>query len=342
MEQIHGGDIYKNPGVLDFSVNVNPLRMPESVIRAAKEAAALCAHYPDMHKGALIGALSRYENVPEEYIIAGNGAAELIFAFAFALKADKALIAVPCFSEYERAFLAAGSRIVKYRMPGLEIKEDIFEYLTDDTDAVFLCSPNNPTGFLIEKGLLKEIADTCKKRNIVLMIDECFLGFVSDEERFSLKGYIKDNDKIFVLDSFTKKYAMPGLRLGYGLCSDMLLTEKMKACLQPWNISLVAQAAGIAALKEEEYLNSARALIKEQKKYMKAEMEKIGLEVFGSKANFIFFKGPEGLCEACLKEGILIRDCSGYEGLENGFYRAAVLKEPENRLFLDTLRSVLS
>lgn len=342
MKQIHGGDIYKTPGVLDFSVNVNPLRTPESVIRAAKEAAALCAHYPDMHKEALIGALSKYENIPEEYIIAGNGAAELIFAFAFALKADKALIAVPCFSEYERAFSAAGSRIVKYRMPGLEVKEDILEYLTDDTNAVLLCSPNNPTGALIEKGLLLKIAGICKSRGAFLMLDECFLAFADDGERSSLKEYIKENDRIFVLDSFTKKYAMPGLRLGYGLCSDMLLTEKMKACLQPWNISLVAQAAGLAALKEEEYLNSARALIKEQKKYMKAEMEKIGLEVFGSKANFIFFKGPEGLCEDCLKEGILIRDCSGYEGLENGFYRAAVLKESENRLLLDTLRRVLS
>lgn len=342
MEQIHGGDIYKNPGVLDFSVNVNPLGTPESVMRAAKEAAALCAHYPDMHKEALIGALSRYENVPEEYIIAGNGAAELIFAFAFALKADKALIAVPCFSEYERAFSAAGSRIVKYRMPGLEVKEDILEYLTDDTNAVLLCNPNNPTGALIEKGLLLKIAGICKSRGAFLMLDECFLAFADDGERSSLKEYIKENDRIFVLDSFTKKYAMPGLRLGYGLCSDTLLTEKMKACLQPWNISIVAQAAGIAALKEEEYLNSARALIKEQKKYMKAEMEKIGLEVFGSKANFIFFKGPEGLCEDCLKEGILIRDCSGYEGLENGFYRAAVLKESENCLLLDTLRRVLS
>ena len=342
MKQIHGGDIYKYPGVLDFSVNVNPLGMPESVARAAKEAAALCARYPDMHKGELIGALSEYENVPEEYIIAGNGAAELIYAFAFALKADKALIAVPCFSEYERALLAAGSRVVKYRMPGLEVKEDILEYLTEDTNAVLLCSPNNPTGNVIEKELLIKIANICKSRRIFLMLDECFLAFADDEERSSLKGYIKENDWIFILDSFTKKYAMPGLRLGYGLCSDMLLTEKMEACLQPWNISLAAQAAGIAALKEEEYLNSARALIKEQKKYMKAEMEKAGLKVFGSKANFIFFKGPEGLCEACLKEGILIRDCSGYEGLENGFYRAAVLKEPENRLFLDTLRRILS
>lgn len=338
---IHGGDIYTNNVVLDFSSNVNPLGTPGSVIKAAAESLKNAAHYPDAGNTALLAALCGYEDVKPENIIPGNGAAELIFTFVRALKPKKALIFVPSFAEYGRALRSEGCDIIKYTSGDFYIHEDILSCLTDDIDAVFLCNPNNPTGFLICENLLKEIVYICRKNGIYLLLDECFLDFTEGAQDLSMKSMLAENDRLFILKSFTKRYAMAGLRLGYGLCSDHVLLERMHASMQPWNISLPAQTAGAAALKEEEYVNAARRIVNEQRECLKSQMEETGLQVFDSKANFIFFKGPEGLYESCLERGILIRDCSNYDGLCRGYYRIAVRTEPENEILLDAFRDII-
>ena len=338
---VHGGDIYTNNVVLDFSSNVNPLGTPDSVIKAAAESLKNSAHYPDAGNTALLAAAGVYEQTKPENIIFGNGAAELIFTFVHAVSPERALLAVPSFAEYARALSAYGCETVRYFSDDLYIHEDILDQLTEDIDAVFLSNPNNPTGFLICEKLLKEIVQICQKNGIYLLLDECFLDFTEKAQELSMKSMLAENDRLFILKSFTKRYAMAGLRLGYGLCSDHILLERMHASLQPWNISLPAQTAGAAALKEEEYVNTARAIVNEQREYLKLQMEKTGLQIFDSKANFIFFKGPERLYESCLERGILIRDCSNYEGLCPGYYRTAVRTEHDNKILLDTFRDII-
>ena len=133
-------------------------------------------------------------------------------------------------------------------------------------------------------------------------------------------------------------YGMPGLRLGYGLCSDSVLLRKMEEAVQPWNVSQPAQMAGIAACKEQAFAAKTRAYISSERMFLKEELEKLGFYVYPSKANYLFFEAPVDLYERCLEEQILIRDCSNYRGLEKGYYRIAVKSHEENLELLQILK----
>lgn len=341
-KQIHGGDVYRNPDVLDFSSNVNPLGPPANVLKAAADSLKNIEHYPDVMNTSLISALSKCEQVPEEYIVLGNGAAEVIFSYVRAVKPKKALLPAPTFAEYGLALSSADCDVITYPMKDLMVGDDILEFLDKGVDVVFLCNPNNPTGFLIEPELLRKTAAVCQEKGIYLMLDECFLDFADKGKEHSLKSMLKEWDRLFILRSFTKLYAMAGLRLGYGLCANPDLLGKMEAVCQPWNISIPAQAAGEAALKEEAYVKEALDIVKAQRKYLKEEMKKTGLKVYDSKANYIFFEGPEDLYERCLKRGVLIRDCSNYPGLKEGCFRVAVRRKQENDRLLEVLRQCMA
>ena len=151
----------------------------------------------------------------------------------------------------------------------------------------------------------------------------------------------KEFKNMMILKAFTKIYAMPGLRLGYAICSDRTVIEKMEAMLQPWNVSVPAQMAGNAALDEEAFVQMTRAFIGQERIWMKKEMERIGIKTFDSKANYLFFKGPKNLAQYCKKYGILIRDCSIYEGLSNGYYRVAVRRREENEKLISCLEKAV-
>lgn len=340
-EQIHGGDIYRHPQALDFSSNINPLGTPESVIDAAAESLKRIANYPDIAYTELKQALAAYEHQPESFIICGNGAAELIFSLVLALRPSRAVVPAPTFAEYRQALKAAGCEVITCPMEDLRLGENLFSFLTKDTDLLFLCNPNNPTGFLMEPDLLNRIVNHCRKQNIFLVVDECFLDFVEEGERFSLKPLIRENHGLFLLKAFTKRYAMAGIRLGYGICSNENLLQEMGSVTQPWNVSIPAQAAGVTALKEKDYVEKAKKIVREERAFLKEEMRRLGLTVYDSLANYIFFQGPEDLYERCLKEGILIRDCGNYPGLDKGYFRTAVKMHPENLQLIAVLKKVL-
>lgn len=342
-QYIHGGDIYRHPHVLDFSANINPLGTPEAVIRAAQESMTRAAHYPDAHQEKLKRALSEYEKVPEEWLICGNGAAELIFVLVQAVRPKKALIPAPTFAEYEQALRGVDCE-VSYELlkeeTGFRLGEEILNRLTEDLDIIFLCNPNNPTGLLTDEGLLEKIADVCEQRDILLVIDECFLDFVEGQERLTLKRKLKDGRKLFILKAFTKRYAMAGLRLGYGISADAELLDAMAQRLQPWNVSIPAQEAGVAALGENAYVEKAKKIVKQEKGYLIRELRKLGYQVYDSCANYIFFKGESDLHKKLLQEQVMIRDCSNYPGLTGGYYRIAVRLHQENERLLEAIRKV--
>ncbi len=343
-EQIHGGDIYTKAYRIDFSANMNPLGMPRLVAEAACEGVRRSENYPDVHCRALRKAIAGSENVPEEWVVCGNGAAELIFALVWAVRPKKALLAAPGFAEYEQALRCVDCRITFYpcrEENGFALREDYLEYLTEDMDLVFLCNPANPTGVLIEPELLERIADRCREREILLVVDECFNGLLERGEELSLKGRLDAQPGLFLLRAFTKLYAMAGLRLGYGLCADEGLLERLRKVLQPWNVSLPAQMAGIAAVQEREYVARSRAYVAKEREFLRQGLRVLGLKTYDSMANFLFFSGPEGLCERCAEEGILIRDCQNYRGLGPGYYRIAVRTREENQELLRALGKIL-
>lgn len=338
---IHGGDIYGKAVEMDFSANLNFLGMPDSVRQAAKEGVDASIHYPDPQCRALRAALAEAEQIPEEQILCGNGAADLIFGLALAVKPKKALVWAPGFNEYEQALRAVDCSVGYLplrREEGFAYRVEALEAVTPEVDMLFFCNPQNPTGQTASADFLEALLDRCQETGTLCVADECFLEFLDEEERFSAKPALAYMENLFVLKAFTKLYAMPGLRLGYGLCSNGELLQRMREVLQPWSVSVPAQRAGVAALGETEYVRRTQALVRQERRFLKEQMRELGCKIYGSKANFVFFQGPEDLAAFCLDRGILIRDCRNYQGLGPGYYRAAVRSREENTRLLEVLR----
>lgn len=340
----HGGYVYENKDIIDFSANINPFGMPKGVIRAAWEGVVHSNQYPDPYCTSLRCAISRDRNIPENFILCGNGAADLIFSLALALKPRKALIAIPTFYEYEQALKTVGCEIAYFVMEEeqeFSLQEVFLTKIEKDLDIIFLCNPNNPTGNIIKKSFLQRVIQECEKKDIWLIVDECFMDFVEDGAKDSVMDEIITSSRLFVLKAFTKLYAMPGLRLGYGISSNLELMKCVKEVLQPWNVSLPAQRAGVAALKEKEYVDESLKMIRKEKKYLIEELHNMKIKTYGSHANYIFFQANSGLYEACLRRGFMIRDCSNYPGLRDGFYRIAVKRQEDNEALMKALKEVV-
>ncbi len=343
-KHIHGGNVYQYQNCIDFSANCNPLGTPEGVKAAIAASLDHLADYPRVGCAPLKAAIANREQMQAEQIICGNGAAELIFSLCHAKKPKKALVAAPTFAEYEQALDSVDCEVEHFFLKEEEdfrITERILKNLLPGLDLVFLCNPNNPTGLLIDRELLTQILEKCTELGIFLVVDECFLDFVECPEEHTLKGMLEDHRNLFLLKAFTKRYAMAGVRLGYGLCSDERLLKRMEQMTQPWNVSTMAQEAGMAALKETEYVKEGRNLVFREREFLKEKMKELGLFCFPSQANYLFFKGPKQLFEACVSRGILIRDCSNYPGLGEGYYRIAVKKHEANEKLICVLQEVL-
>lgn len=336
----HGGDIYSHGNVLDFSANINFRGMPESVKEAARAGIDCSVRYPDAACGKLREAIAVREQVKKDWIICGNGAADLIFSLVLAQKPKKALVTAPAFFEYEQALRTVGCEVQYYYLKeskGFLLQPDILQRICPKTDLVFLCNPNNPTGISIPPKLLEDILSRCRECSALLALDECFLDFLEDGENLSMKKYLAKSKNLFILKAFTKMYAMAGLRLGYGLSGDIALLERIRKMRQPWNVSIPAQMAGIAAAGEVEFAAKSRRVIKKEREFLRRELEKMGYRIVGGEANYLFFLGPRNLYERCLHAGILIRDCGNYEGLNPGWYRVAVKSREENQRLLAVL-----
>lgn len=344
-ENPHGGDLYGRTISLDFSANTNPLGTPPAVRQAVIDAAELLNQYPDPYCRALIAALADFEQVPASYILCGCGAAELIFSFCAAVKPRRALELAPTFSEYATALEAMGATVDRYPLEavnGFSLTDTFLSFLVaGQWDALFLCNPNNPTGQTIPHPLLEEILNLCQKKPMRLFVDECFLDLTDGGRDLSLKSQLKDHPELFILKAFTKSYGMAGLRLGYCLSGDSALLQAMGRTVQPWNVSLPAQAAGVAALGEREFLRHTRAVIHQERTWLRSALEGLGLRVFPSQANYLLVKGPVGLCENLMENGILARSCANYHGLSPAFLRLAVKRHEENETLINALRDML-
>ena len=336
-ENPHGGALDKR--ILDFSSSVNPLGPPESVIKVARESLEGIGRYPDPHAAELIEAISGFEGLPKDYILCGNGASEIIYSYCSAIGVKHGLEIAPTFSEYEAAVTAFGGEMKRYLCSaedGFTLCEDFISSLKENegtpVDTLFICNPNNPTGRLFSKDSIKGILDGCREKGIRVFIDECFMDLSSGD--WSSKEFLMDYPNIFLLKAFTKTFAMAGLRLGYGLTSDKNLLRKMSEISPPWNISAVAQAAGVEALKELGYIKKAKELIRIEREYLLKELKALGLEPVPSEANFILFFSPQEVAA----NGIAIRDCSNFYGLGQGWYRIAVKRREENIKLIEALK----
>src|SRR5699024_5469571 len=294
--------------LLDFSANVSPLGLPAGVAAALAGCASGCDRYPDPLCRELTAAIARAERVPAEWVLCGNGAADLIWRGALALRPGRALVTAPAFAEYEAALAAVGCRVERYALreaEGFRLDEGFLEAIRPGVGMVFLCEPNNPTGLTSPRPLLLRVLERCRQAGALLVADECFGDFLADPAAHTLKGALEGGG-LLLLKAFTKLYGMAGVRLGYGLCADPALLATLRAAGQPWAVSTPAQAAGLAALKETGYVQAVRALIADQRPRLAAGLAALGCQVLPGEANYLLFRCGTPLAEPLRRRGILL------------------------------------
>lgn len=349
VKYIHGGDIYKYDNkILDFSANINPLGMPDTAKNAIINGIDKYEAYPDYSSRQLRNALSIFYNFDADKIVCGNGAADLIFRICLALRPKKVLIPSPTFSEYEEAAKISGGVVHNHilrEQENFDVTLEIIESIDKDTDMVFLCSPNNPTGRAVDLRIIEAILIKLQENKGILVLDQCFVHFLLDEDEYFAINLLKKYDNLIILGAFTKIFAMAGLRLGYALFGSKDIAAKIENTLQPWAVSTVASEAGCAALSRD-FINKTKQYVKEQRDFLTNSLSDIGIRVFESQANYILIKSDQNildgdLADEALKHGVLIRKCSNFRGLSSFFFRIAVRTEEENKIFVEVLESVI-
>lgn len=346
MELTHGGDIYSfaeaHAGALplDFSANINPFGTPEAVQRAMHEALGQSAHYPDPLCRALRRAIGAREAVDSNWLYCGAGAADVLDRLARVIKPRCALLAAPTFAAYEQSLGDCAFRFHLLReKEQFTLTSRILTDITDEIDAVYLCNPNNPTGQAADPDLLEAVARRCAAQNTWLIVDECFLDFLPAGQ--SLKPLLEKMPRLVLLRAYTKIFAVPGVRLGYCMTSNTPLIERLYAAGQPWNVSVVAQACGVAAARESEFVRASAEKIAQARTALSRGLRARGMTVYPADANFLLFRAPvTDLCEKLAAHGILVRDCANFRGLWAGFYRVAVRSHEENERLLAALDRV--
>ena len=346
----HGGRIRKiasrmgaDDELLDFSANINPLGAPplDDVIRREMR---WISHYPDNEYNEFKQAASAFVGVDTENIVPGNGSSELIRLFAEMIieEGDTVVIPVPTFGEYETQSRLFGADIAY--IDQLDKSPVIDNSLLKDAKAVFICNPNNPTGTLLPRQEVVDLARRCEFHQTFLLVDEAFIE-LSDPDQ-SVATMAPGMEYLFVMRSLTKSFGVPGIRLGFGV-ANRTLAEVMDKTRIPWSIGTIGAAAGAHLLGETEHIEKSRRYIKGELRWLKDELERLGLEPVESSVNFILVKieatgfSSEELTERMLKERILVRDCSSFVGMGTSYIRVAVRKREENERLVSAMRRVL-
>lgn len=348
---IHGGDVYtegvlKGKELLDFSSNINPLGVPESFSSNIHEALKNILRYPDIKYRETIKNLSEYTGFSEEKFILGNGASEIISQAIEFFRDKKVLIVVPSFLEYEiNAEKYCCEIEFSYLNADMKIDyKDILEKVKN-SEVLIIANPNNPDGGVINKVKFKTILEFCEENNKKIIIDEAFIEFTGNNEDSYLKE-IKNYKSIFIIRALTKFFAMPGIRFGFGICSDKEFLNKLKIMQNPWNINSFAETAVKYVLKDTIYINESIKIIEKEREFFCQSLNKLNIvdKVYKTKANFILvkLKSIDGikLYDLCLDKDVLIRIADNFRGLDKSFVRFAVKSREDNLKLLGILKSI--
>ncbi len=329
-----------NPdAVLDFSVNSNPFG-PSPMVRAAIAKVPL-DRYPDRECLALRRTLADRLSVSPDQIVVGNGTAELIWlaAFAFFKTGEDVLILGPTFGEYERTARLMSANPVQWKaLPITGFTLDVAEItrMLDAADyrAVFLCNPNNPTGQTLPPETILSWADTHPRT--LFLVDEAYLSFVAGQG--SVVPTLLPN--LLVLRSMTKDFALAGLRLGYAL-GDERLIQALTTVRPAWNVNGLAQAAGLAALADENYYQVTLAQLRQEKDFLQNGLVALGFTPVPSQTHFFLLPvhNAARFRQDLLPHGILVRDCTSF-GLPE-FIRISPRTRKQNQRLLNCLQQTV-
>ena len=338
----HGGDVYGNPGAIDFSASLNPAGMPPSARQALVDHVDAFEHYPDPLCRELTAAIARFEGVAESWVVPTAGATDAFARLCAALHPREALVCAPGYSGYEQALEQCGCAVRRHFLraeEGFLVTERLADSLDHALDLVFIANPNNPTGRCVAPSVLRACLELAQGLGIVVVLDECFID-LSEGQRSN--GLLEEFDNLVIVKALTKTFALAGLRVGYALSADQELVQRLGQAGQPWAVSVPAQLAGVASLTDKTYLPRSLELIRRERERLIAALTSHGLSVVPSDTNYLLFQGPVGLAERLLDQGVLIRSCDNFDGLGELWYRIAVRTERENAQLIAALEEVLA
>src|SRR6266850_3421218 len=358
-QPIHGGNIYKVAQeqripverIMDFSASINPLGPPASVLRTIRSALKQIVHYPDPDCWQLRQELSQQCGVNSDMILVGNGSTELIHLLPRVLGIKSALIIGPTFEEYAQALMATGSlvqyvharREERFRPPVNDVLRELSAKRTR-FDAVFLCNPNNPTGQVMNRPAIYELAEMVERQHGWLIVDEAFIDYCQEQTVVSM---LREHPRMVVVRSLTKFYALPGLRIGYLLGASKVV-DQLKDRQPPWSVNSLAQEVSCAVLQDYAYAIKSRAFMKnERTRFVRGLRSLSSLRVYSSAANFVLIELPASICagevtDRLASERLLVRNCSTLPGLTTQMIRVAIRTVKENRRLLTALAACLA
>ncbi len=356
---IHGGNldliekiynINKNQ-IIDFSDNINPLGASSRLKENINNIYDLLNLYPDENYTDLRLSISKYTNCNPNNILVGNGATELISALIKAVNPKNSLIILPTYSEYEKELKKINSNISYFDV----LEKDNFKLninnlistITENTNLLVFCNPNNPTGYLTQKEDVKKILNHCKKTNTIVLLDETYVEF--SKESTGATSLVESYDNLFVIRGTSKFFAISGLRLGYALTSSTMLKEKVAQTLVPWNVNIVAEYLGQLVFGDVSYIKNSISLCNNEYVKIKNFFDTVdSVQMFESDTNFILFKilsnsfNANDVFDFMIKNNILIRNLTNAKGLSEKYFRICIQKPEHNDLFLHHFKSFLN
>ena len=327
--------------IIDFSSNVNP-HIISDLGKYVLEGLEKSRSYPDINYTNLRNNISDYIKVDSELIIPGNGATEIIYLLMKSIKRRLAILN-PTFSEYGRGAKLNNLEIIDFHLKeenNFSIDLDEIQKNMDKFDSLFVCNPNNPNGKVKD---LNELLDLMIENDKLLIVDETFMEFVGEEEKYSLINKIEQTPNLFILKAVTKFFGMPGLRLGYGVTSNKQIINNIYEYKEPWTINSFAENL----FKDKEYINGSKDYYINERKFMLEELRKISrLKVYDTDTNFVLIKLDDDEAnslklELFEKYNILIRDASNFIGLDKSYIRVAIKSHNDNKVLIESLRKIL-
>lgn len=336
---------YKLDNVIKMASNENPLGTSPVVREVIQKNASLAFRYPAAGNPDLCRAIGRYLNIDHQRIVCGNGSDEIIDLLIriTAVPGKNNIVAFkPCFSIYKLQSRLCG---VEFRQHALKDDftfdwEGLLNLVDEHTRIVFITNPDNPSGHAVPYGELGRIAARLPE-SCIMVIDEAYIDFSSPVEEYSSLVQGLESKNIVVLRTFSKMFALAGLRLGYGILPGFL-ADYLKRVRLPFSVNILAEKAGIAALNDKVFIDTTLELIINERRYLSLELEKIGCQVYPSQANFIMFKPPSNawdIFEKLLSKGIIIRPLKSYALPD--LLRVSIGTAKENKILIKCLKAIL-
>lgn len=351
---VHGGQAWRLEGIDDYSHNLNPFGPPGCVAEIAAEVAGSADHYPDDSSIGFRTAVAREFGVEPENVIAGSGSSDIIRMFpnTFVEPGDRVVMFRPSFAEYTQQCRISGADIdyVPLR-PENDYRIDMDElesHLADDVKALYVCNPNNPTGRVEGRERVLSIAEMCRDRGILMFLDETLLELVDGYKDVTCAPFVEEYGNIVVAGSLTKSFAIPGIRIGFGITSKAIADEMNKVRMT-WNIGAIEQAVGERLISGHmDHVHEASKVLKEESGYMFSRMRDMGFPVSAPSDSFFFFcdisstgMDSKTFAERMLEQGIMVRDCSSFGPDYTNCIRFCVKDRERDDRFLNALSKVL-